>query len=151
MDASTPGTAASLLTHPKQKAPEFTPEHALAIHMSPVRPCAMRTRALHELLDVLPKQCKVIFVMLPISPQYVGLIDESPQIKDTLQRYRTFLEGLNDPRVSIVWYDDFRTTNLSPDEYTDPIHFTVPVMQTKVSALLADVIRPHLSKDEMKP
>ncbi len=103
-----------------------------------------QVNALQHLIDMTPKDCTVIPAWLPFRGDVMAYVAQSQDKRESRDQLKQLLEGIDDPRVELQWYDKPQDIGLTPNDYeNDGAHFQ-PTGVTRLTELYADLIRPHL-------
>ena len=128
---------------PLPKADDETVKTDLAPKPVPYTPAIAGVRGI---LAMAPPACKIVFWMPPLRSDFAAEAEQRDDFRESFTTFRRDLEALGDPRVRIVWYNDPGATAFAPSEFKDPDHYINEVIQTKLAAEAARVIRTQLTR-----
>lgn len=146
MDFSTPGLAASVAATPAVM-PKGGANYIIRNHAPPPRDEPLRERGLREILRRAPTDCRIVFAVLPLRSDFVAAIGQNGETRESFSAFRRAIEGLGDPRVSVKWHDEDYGVAFTDHDFSDPDHFSVVAIQTKLVGAIANVIRSAMAPE----
>lgn len=102
--------------------------------------------SLHNIIDMVPDDCRDILVWLPFRDDSRNIVQQSDNKSLSQQKFRVFLESIDDPKVELHWFEEASEINVEQGEYKpDGAHFTRRALR-KVARTFAALARPHLKE-----
>ncbi len=96
--------------------------------------------ALNSLAGLVPEDCRIIFVMFPISEQLLGYFLEDEARSAAFSEFKELVGRMERPNVSVLWDLEPSSNAFDGEDYLDGIHFTATGFE-KAEEALAEAVR----------
>lgn len=100
----------------------------------------VQVRALEDLLQMIPEQCTLYLVWLPVRADFTAMLEEDAQAKASYDAFRAFIKTVHAPRVRVEWCDPAATPEFTGGDFTDIVHYSEQGI-VKTAALLSRLIQ----------
>jgi hypothetical protein len=95
--------------------------------------------ALSKILDLVPENCRVALVWLPLSASTLEIIEDSPQMIESRDTFNAIIDALNHPKLKVYRYETPEQIGINNSDYTnDGIHFK-PKGRRKITRTIANM------------
>ena len=101
--------------------------------------------ALNNLAGLVPEDCRIIFVMFPISEQLLGYFLADEARSAAFIEFKELVGQMERPNVSVLWELEPASEAFDADDYLDGIHFTASGYE-KAEEALVEAVRKEFPK-----
>ena len=95
--------------------------------------------ALMELPEMLPSDCNLILMWLPVEEEYRESLENSGAAGVEYRKYKGLIESVEHPRLKVLWIEDDSVIGLEQGDFMDLVHYTEPGME-KLGAFLLELL-----------